>query len=344
MANSKVNHSPQKPGANNNTAAMGEGQGSNKLQRKWEVYPGRNKFFCNGRIVSSPDIQGFLCCMALIIVTDCPYLAVKVHPVIPVVGGVLFILIIGCLVQTTFIDPGIIPRATLPEALETDRLYQLECQNQENAANNGAYQPPRYKEVMIKGRQFKLSYCQTCQMYRPPRASHCSRCNNCVERFDHHCPMVSNCIGKRNYRYFYLFVTFTALMCCYVLGCNVAVIVLRAKDTDIGEAFKKSAGSIIEGVICLGCLASVGGLSCYHSMLVCKEQTTNEDIKGTYNPRKFKDASNPYSHGNFITNCCAVLCGPRHPSLIDRRGFVDPSEDTQAIVDTANARGRIPES
>ena len=264
------------------------------------------------------------------------------NPVIPVIGGLLFIFIIGCLLQTTCIDPGIIPRATLPEALETDRLYQLELQASENANNGSSYQPPRYKEVTIKGRQFKLSYCNTCQMYRPPRASHCSRCNNCVERFDHHCPMVSNCIGKRNYRYFYLFVTSTAIMCCYVLGCNITVIVLRSKETDVADAFKKSVGSLIEGIICLACLASVGGLSCYHSMLICKEETTNEDIKGTYNASKFKDASNPYSHGNCLLNCCSVLCGPRHPSLLDRRGFVDPTEDTPTIVDTHSNQRTIP--
>ena len=277
---------------------------------------------------------------ALFFALDCPYLAVEVTPAIPVVGGLLFIFIIGCLLQTTFIDPGIIPRATLPEALETDRLYQLEHQNQEN--NNG-YQAPRYKEVMIKGRPFKLAYCQTCQMYRPPRASHCSRCNNCVERFDHHCPMIGNCIGKRNYRYFYLFVTSTTIMCLYVLGCNIAVIVLRAKSSDIGDAFKRSAGSLIEGIICLGSLASVGGLACYHSMLVAKEMTTNEDIKGTYNRKKFKDSTNPYSHGNCILNCSYVLCGPRHASLIDRRGYVEEGDEEtgHAVADT-NARRNLP--
>ncbi|KAH3693601.1 hypothetical protein DPMN_081038 [Dreissena polymorpha] len=324
---------------------MGAGKARSKLQRKWEIYPGKNKFYCNGRCVSSPDLGGFLACFFLIIVTgglffalDCPYLAVNVNPVIPVIGGLLWIFILGCLFQTTFIDPGIIPRATLHEALEIDRLYQLE--NQQLQETNGtSYQAPRFKEVQIKGRSFKLSYCTTCQIYRPPRASHCSRCNNCVERFDHHCPMVGNCIGKRNYRYFYLFILSTATMCCYIIGCNVTVIVLRSKEMDVGEAFKKSAGSLIQAVICLGSLASVGGLACYHSMLVCKEMTTNEDIKGTYNDRKFKEAVNPYSRGNCVLNCLAVLCGPRHPSLIDRRGFVDPTDETPTMVDTNGARG-----
>lgn len=330
MANSKVHHSPK---SQSSSSQMSSVRSSAKLQRKWEVYPGKNRFFCNGRCVTSPDLGGYLACLGLIVVTgglffafDCPYLAVKLNPVIPVIGAILFIFILGTLHQTTFIDPGIIPRATLPEALEVDRLYQLENQNQENP-NGTAYQAPRYKEVEIKGRTFKLAYCTTCQMYRPPRASHCSRCNNCVDRFDHHCPMVGNCIGKRNYRYFYLFVTSTSIMCVYVLGCNIATIVLRAMDTDVGEAFKKSVASLIEGIVCLGSLASVGGLACYHSMLVCREQTTNEDIKGTFNEQKFKNHINPFSHGNCCKNCFYVLCSPRQPSLIDRRGFVDPTDE-----------------
>ena len=256
---------------------------------------------------------------------DCPYLAVKVSPAIPVVGGILWISIIGALFQTSLIDPGIIPRATLAESLETDRLCQLENSNQEG--NSSGYQAPRFKEVEIKGRSFKLNYCTTCQMYRPPRASHCSQCNNCVARFDHHCPMVGNCIGERNYRYFYTFITLTTIMCCYVIGCNVAVIVLRSQEDSVGDAFKSSVGSLIEGIICLSSLATVGGLACYHSYLVATATTTNEDIKGTYNPKKFKNPTNPFSHGNCFANCCHVLFSPRLPSLIDRRGLVDPTEE-----------------
>ena len=260
---------------------------------------------------------------ALYFALDCPYLAVKVTPAIPVVGALMWIFIIGCLCQTALIDPGVIPRATLAEALDTDKQHQLENPNQEtNNQNYVSYTPPRFKEIEIAGRTFKLAYCHTCQMFRPPRSSHCSRCNNCVDRFDHHCPMVGNCIGKRNYRYFYLFITSTSIMCVYVLACNIAVIVLRANETDVGSAFKHSVGSVIEGIICISSLASVGGLACYHSYLVANEMTTNEDIKGIYSSKRYKNHVNPYSHGSCCCNCFYVLCSPRQPSLLDRRGYV----------------------
>lgn len=43
--------------------------------------------------------------------------------------------------------------------------------------------PSRYKTIEIYGQQVKLKYCVTCNMFRPPRASHCGLCNNCVGKF-----------------------------------------------------------------------------------------------------------------------------------------------------------------
>ncbi|KAI4804582.1 hypothetical protein KUCAC02_026206, partial [Chaenocephalus aceratus] len=51
----------------------------------------------------------------------CPFLALELTPVIPVIGGVLFMFVLGTLLRTSFSDPGVLPRATSDEAADLER-------------------------------------------------------------------------------------------------------------------------------------------------------------------------------------------------------------------------------
>ena len=95
------------------------------------------------------------------------------------------------LLLTSGRDPGIIPRNAHPPEPEP-----LDSSNMDaGAGQTPQLRLPRIKEVEVNGVIFKVKYCDTCMLYRPPRCSHCSICNNCVEKFDHHCPWVGQCIG-----------------------------------------------------------------------------------------------------------------------------------------------------
>ncbi|XP_033619190.1 probable palmitoyltransferase ZDHHC14 isoform X3 [Fukomys damarensis] len=250
-------------------------------RRKWEVFPGRNKFFCNGRIMMARQTGVFYLTLILILVTsglffafDCPYLAVKITPAIPVVGGILFFFVMGTLLRTSFSDPGVLPRATPDEAADLERQIDIA-----NGTSSGGYRPPpRTKEVIINGQTVKLKYCFTCKIFRPPRASHCSLCDNCV----------------------------------------------GSQQTGFLNALKDSPASVLEAVVCFFSVWSIVGLSGFHTYLISSNQTTNEDIKGSWSNKRGKENYNPYSYGNIFTNCCVALCGPISPSLIDRRGYIQP--------------------
>ncbi|XP_071041642.1 palmitoyltransferase ZDHHC18 isoform X2 [Parasteatoda tepidariorum] len=298
--------------------------------RKWEVFPGRNKFYCGGRIMMARQTGVFLFTVCLIVGTctsffvfDCQYLTREISPAIPVVAAVLFLFVISTLFRTSFSDPGVIPRATPDEAADTEKQIEVP-----NGSNSPTYRPPpRTKEILIQGQTVKLKYCFTCKIFRPPRASHCSICDNCVERFDHHCPWVGNCVGKRNYRFFYLFILSLALLCVFIFACVITHLVLLSRNGTFIDAVRESPASVVEGIICFFSVWSILGLAGFHTYLATSNQTTNEDIKGSFSTKRGQEVTNPYTTGSLIVNCCSVICGPNYPSLIDTRGIC--TEDGQ---------------
>ena len=78
--------------------------------------------------------------------------------------------------------------------------------------------------TVINARLTKIKFCNTCDIYRPPRTIHCGTCGCCIERLDHHCPWVGTCIGKRNYKYFILFMWSVFIMSIYsIVFCSIHI-------------------------------------------------------------------------------------------------------------------------
>jgi len=318
-------------------------------KRKWQVFPGRNTFFCNGRCIMAGDPGVFYLTIGLIIVCSALFFSfecrltygdVNQMPygfLVIIGGGILFLLTLLNLLRTACSDPGIIPRATHSEAANT------EAQIKAHEQSTGQLNKPRIKIVNIKGMAVKLKYCYTCRIFRPPRASHCSLCNNCVARFDHHCPWVGNCVGVRNYRYFYLFLLNLSLFCIYLFSCSIAHLVLftkrmenqnsNAQESALLLTFKESWGSLIEILICFFSIWSILGLASFHTYLTTFNITTNEDIKGSWDKRRQPEAFNPFDQGSYFSNCMTVLCGVIPPRLVKTEEWA--TEDDWLVYELA---------
>lgn len=302
--------------------------------RKWEKLPGRNTFCCDGRVMMARQKGVFYLTLFLIVGTcslffafECPYLAVHLSPAIPVFAVLLFLFVMAMLLRTSFSDPGVLPRALPEEAT----FIEMEIEAANGNVPAGQRPPPRIRNVQINNQIVKLKYCYTCKIFRPPRASHCSICDNCVDRFDHHCPWVGNCVGKRNYRYFYLFTMSLSLLTIYIFTFDIVHVVMRSVDKGFLNTLKETPGTVLEVLVCFFTLWSVVGLTGFHTYLISLNQTTNEDIKGSWSGKN--RVQNPYSHKNIIKNCCEVLCGPTYPSVLDRRGLMN--EDSPAPATSA---------
>uniref|UniRef100_A0AC34Q1B6 Palmitoyltransferase n=1 Tax=Panagrolaimus sp. JU765 TaxID=591449 RepID=A0AC34Q1B6_9BILA len=302
-------------------------------KRKWRQHEGRNRFFCNGRVMTTRQSSIFLLTLFLIVATfvmfcvfDAPYLTRNVSVLLPIVGGILFAIVISSLLKTTFTDPGVIPRPNNREVIEFDRQCAENADPNSRVGVAGNANAARVKIITIKGQTVKLKFCFTCRLYRPPRASHCSICDNCVMNFDHHCPWVGNCIGQRNYRYFYFFITSLAVLDLFVGACTTVHLALETNETKAFiETIRNTPVSLVVALICVISIWSIVGLSGFHTYLIATSQTTNEDIKGTFNTKLRPSVRNPYTTGNFCKNIYYALCGSEPPSLIDRRGMIEPN-------------------
>ncbi|KAJ0096925.1 hypothetical protein Patl1_27659 [Pistacia atlantica] len=247
------------------------------------------KFLCNGRLVFGPDAKSLLVTLLLIlvpVVIFCTNVARNlVHEVsaynagyaILVVAILLTVYVLLLLFLTSAQDPGIVPRNLHPP--------------EEEVAD-------------------EVKYCDTCKLYRPPRCSHCSVCDNCVERFDHHCPWVGQCIGVRNYRYFFLFVSSSALLCGFVVAMSALNIKLQMDNYGtLWKGIKATPASVILVAYSFFFLWFVGGLTCFHLYLISTNQTTYENFR-----YRGDDRIRVYDKG-CLKNFLQVFCSKIKPAI-----------------------------
>ena len=201
-------------------------------------------------------ILGELVSLAIFIVFNHDFFSFYIY----IIGGVLLLITEIFYILSYVTEPGIIPR-NHPDYIIKEKMENQVIENN-NINSNNAKEPIKEIElnnnnlnskdtkdtkntnisdnnqinqeninvianndtVAIKPRIFTQRQCHTCNIMRPPGASHCSNCDNCVLNFDHHCGFISNCVGKRNHKYFYLFIFFGVITSLYLTVCQIITI------------------------------------------------------------------------------------------------------------------------
>lgn len=277
------------------------------------VFPGSGWSWancCNWTFILVPSVAFFVFAM--------PYYGNK-FVVYPVVAVFLFMLTVSFLLLACCSDPGIIPRrevilATrsrehLARVLGYDPLGLAASQSHAMPDGNSLVPP----ELQRQG----YCWCRTCQIVRPPRASHCSECDNCVLRFDHHCPFVNNCVGQRNYHFFMGFTTSVCCLACTVLPGLAWYFVDPDGDRSRSSSSLESSSATRIALISVAGLAALAalllfGLWMYHLFLITQGKTTREHLKGKRPLAGLEDHP--------------TLCAPRGPILFDAYAWVDPDQ------------------
>jgi len=253
-----------------------------------QVWSGRNHFACDGKIVWGAHPYWWTTTLILMCATVAgfvPAVAVKFHYLHTIITSIIFVLSVFFFFKAGTTDPGILIR----------RRRQAD-------------QPlPPMGSTDIDGGPLK--WCDTCFLYRPPRAKHCKFCDNCVLEFDHHCPWIGTCVGRRNYRYFLCYIVTALAVGSYIFTLALLQLIEECRAVDDSSGFGRVSKGISDSPVAFilvlflfPVLISLVPLLYYHLWLIAHSMTTNEEIR-----RVFRNHRNPYRQ-SFFRNIKRIFC------------------------------------
>ena len=272
-----------------------------KLIKDYKFWKGNNFFPFKAHIIEGPAsfrptlmtataiTLGFL----LFLIFESDFLYDEITIFIPILISLLYIAIMINLIIASFCDPGIIRK------FDVNKYNTINQEKIDNKENNRII-----SRIFHLGHIMNYKYCYTCGIMRPNRSTHCSNCNNCVERLDHHCPWIGNCAGKRNYIYFFIFLTLLNLLQILVIIFCLIHILKQVKDfSDLNDKLppeeKKehsTAYSLCEVIMSLYLIiyniffmGFTVPLIIYHINFILTDITTKEHLrKAFYHGNPFK--------------------------------------------------------
>ncbi|APA07239.1 hypothetical protein sscle_02g020090 [Sclerotinia sclerotiorum 1980 UF-70] len=288
------------------------------LGKNHQYFTGNTVFFWGGRLQNTRyrpiNIATGLFVLVpstLFYVFSAPFLWHHVSPAVPILFAYVFYICMSSFIHASVSDPGILPRNIhpMPPADENEDPLRLA--------------PPQNDWTMIKSAKSSTAamevptkYCKTCNIWRPPRGHHCRVCDNCIETQDHHCVWLNNCVGRRNYRYFFTFVTSGTILGTFLFSASIAQIIVYGHQQGISFGASINHWRVPFAMFIYGLLATPYpfALMMYHFFLMGRGETTREYL----NSHKFikKDRHRPFTQGSVVSNWIAVLCRPRPPTYL----------------------------
>ncbi|KAH6630194.1 DHHC palmitoyltransferase-domain-containing protein [Chaetomium sp. MPI-SDFR-AT-0129] len=314
--------SPQlPPSRDRGNTASGNSQTS-KLGRNYEYFLGNTVFCLGGRLQNTRHRPVNIATGAFVVIPtalffafSAPWIWHNLSPAIPIIFGYLFFICMSSFIHASVTDPGILPRNVhrFPPVDENEDPLRLAPPTTEWALIKSSDPATAAMEVPTK-------YCRTCNVWRPPRAHHCRLCDNCVETQDHHCVWLNNCVGRRNYRYFFTFISSATFLGIFLAGASLAHILVHAKRQGIPTTESISQFRVPFAMVIYGFLAFLypAALMGYHVFLMARGETTREYL----NSHKFlkKDRYRAFTQGSWFRNWFVVLCRPRPPTYYRFKG------------------------
>ena len=249
--------------------------------KNYQYWRGKNTFFCDGKIMCGPSsYKRYLFLFFLIIIPSfieiifvtLSYSSIPISLLLSFVEFFAFLFILYLFFKISTKNPG----------------YLLRNESYFNATETKM----KTKKIVysnVRGFMKKIKFCETCVLFRPPKASHCRYCDSCVMKFDHHCFWIGNCVGKSNYHDFFIFlfsvIIFDFLK--FVISIITGIYLFCNKNSD--KEILIINNFILHFIVCIAMFIYsivffifLFMLYKYHVKLIFKGITTYEDIKKTY--------------------------------------------------------------
>jgi hypothetical protein len=200
-----------------------------------------------------------------------------------VVFNVLTLLVFLCYFRSMFEHPGTIPDNASTE--DGGFVWEKRQRSRHTGSQDQSYTGKESKR--LGGDRS----CKWCNKYKPDRCHHCRVCRMCVLKMDHHCPWIYNCVGFKNFKYFFLLVLYSTLVChmiVWTMMIDVINCALEPQNYSFMTVFGTLFGESLAGL--MGFLLT--GFLAFHVHLMIKNMTTIEFCEKSRRPNFDTDIYN----------------------------------------------------